>query len=56
MAEVANSAKGSGGAVKGSISPVDHSVHVLTDAHGRYIALLCRDNGSLIQLGKVARA
>jgi hypothetical protein len=54
---------GSGGAI-GSLAQtrpqVDHPAlsrhHLLTDGHGRYAALLCRDSGSLIRLGKVARA
>jgi hypothetical protein len=55
--------KGTGGA-KLSLAQtrphVDHPAlsrhHVLTDGSGRYVAVLCRDSGSLIRFGKVARA
>jgi len=51
-----NGANASG--VDGIIPDVDHLVyrsvlarcHVLTDAHGRYTALLCRDSGRLQRL------
>ena len=50
------SAGSSGGAVESSIPRVDHLAYTLTDAHGRYTALLCRRTGRLRRLGKGVRA
>lgn len=43
--------------VRDSVHSFDASSHlVLTNAHGKYIALLCRDTAALVRLGKQVQA
>jgi hypothetical protein len=51
-----NKGAGSGGATQSIALSHLARHHVLTDAHGRYVALLCRNSGQLQRLPRGIKA